>query len=230
MHRENIRLNTKIAHTTWTWPAAALHSKKLRYHLQSEWCSYRFLFIKRLIRLSHTNQIQYRYALDASVRNLFLKTPKYYTIHCYRKSFVFQQDRQTLVGGRRHSRLGPAFRAFHFLNHLILLLHDELQSISRNPCSAKMLLHLKIQSNVQWPGGSYWWLQIWRSRMSLNEASWTRSQFLTQSIFSTKFPHQLFVSSSCVERLAFLYVEVQDNIWIYFTMICHRESLWHHSR
>jgi hypothetical protein len=129
----------------------------------------------------------------------------------------------------RHSRLGPAFRAFHSLNEWILLLHDELQNICRNPCSAKMLLHQKLQKNVQWPGGSHWWLRTRRSMMSFTKASWARRQSLTAPIFSTKFPHQVFVSSTCVGGLAFLYLEVQDNIWIYFTTIYHRESLWHHS-
>ena len=64
------------------------------------------------------NWVQYCYALGASFRNLFRETPKYYAKHCYRKSFVVQQDRQTLVGTPpgQHSQLGPAFRVFNPLN------------------------------------------------------------------------------------------------------------------
>ena len=42
MHREYIRVNTEITHTTWTWLAAHFHPRKMRCHLRSEWCFYRF--------------------------------------------------------------------------------------------------------------------------------------------------------------------------------------------
>ena len=76
-------------------------SKTLRYHLQSERCSYLFFFMKMVIRLSHTNRIEYCYALDASFRNYFLKRTKYYAKHYYRKPFGLKQDMQILVGRRR---------------------------------------------------------------------------------------------------------------------------------
>ena len=145
-----------------------------------------------VIQLSHTHRAEDSYALSASFRNLFLKTPKYHAEQRYRKSFVFQQDRQNLVGRWRHSRLGPALFAFHSLNDLILLLHDELQNICRNPSSAKMLLHQKIQNDVQWSGGSYSSLRTWRSRMSFTKASWAWKQFLTQPFF----PQNFHISSS----------------------------------
>ena len=76
-------------------------SKSLWYHLQSERCSYVFFSMKMVIRLSHTNRIEYCYALDASFRNQFLKRTKYYAKHYYRKFFLLKQYMQILVGRRR---------------------------------------------------------------------------------------------------------------------------------
>ena len=54
---------------------------------------------------------------------------------------------------------------------------------------------------------------------------------LSISVFiSIVFPHQVFISASAVERLTFLYIDVHDNISIYFTMSDHQESIWDHSR
>ena len=147
--------------------------------------------------------------------SFFVKTPMYYAKHCYRKSFVVQQDRQTLSGtlSGHHSQLGPACCAFHFLNDLIILLHPELQNIYRNPCFVKMLLHQKLQNYVQWPGRSHW------RRVSRGHLEFEGSP--EQHWFSPQNSH---ISSSFLSSG----VEVQDNIWTYFTLIYHRDSLWQH--
>ena len=76
-------------------------SNQLRYHFQSERCSYLCLFMTMLIRLSWTNRKDYYYALGASFRNLFLKRTKYFAHNYYRKSSGLKQDLQNLVGRRR---------------------------------------------------------------------------------------------------------------------------------
>ena len=101
MHRKHIRFDTKSTHTTQTWLTTSFLAKMLCYHLQSERYSSIFFSMKIVIRLSHTNQADYCYALSASFRNLFLNWTKYYAKHYYLRSFGIKPDMQILVGRRR---------------------------------------------------------------------------------------------------------------------------------
>ena len=60
-----------------------------------------FFFMNMVIRLSHTHQTEYSYAIGPSFRNLFLKRTNYFAKHYYRKFFRVKQDMQILVSRRR---------------------------------------------------------------------------------------------------------------------------------
>ncbi len=170
MHRENIRVNTKITHTTWTWLAATFHSKKLRYHLRSDWCSYRFFSIKRLIQLWHTNEIQYCYALGASFRNLCLKTSNYYAKHCYQKSFGLKQDVQNLVGRRRPFGAPLPTRPCVFLVSFAqwpnpFTARWATACVWKNHVRLKCSYTTKTQNGIKWSSGCFWWIPIVWSRI-----------------------------------------------------------------
>jgi hypothetical protein len=101
-HREYIRFNINITHTRSGLQSLSFLSKKLRQHLLSE--PYSCLFsLKILIRLSHMNRTEFRYALSESTTNLFLKRTKYDANNYQGKYFCRKQDTQILVGRRRPS-------------------------------------------------------------------------------------------------------------------------------
>ena len=96
----------------------------------------------------------------------------------------------------RHSRLGPALSALHPLNDLIFLTHDWLQECSKNSCSPEMLSHKKDSEKCR---------MILRFFLMTNKTRNVSSTAVLSTPFfiSVAFPHQLFISTSWVERLTF---------------------------
>ena len=159
-------------HTTQTWITTSFLSKTLPYHLQSERCSFLFFFMKILIRLSHTKQTEYCYALGAPFRNLFLKWRKYSAKHFYLKSFGLKLDMQILVGRRRPFGTPLPTQTWVIRVTFTQWLNPFTTQLTRwylflKPCSVKMLFPQNIQNSVDWSYGFSWWLPRWESRIRL---------------------------------------------------------------